>query len=355
MIKFYNLNHLFQHSKSNNGFLPIRLLLAILVIYFHSFPICGKSDYLSQIDFPVSIGEIAVNSFLVISGFLVSHSWFSSKSTKSYLIKRIFRIYPAFIVLSIIQAIIFAPLAANQSFLSYTFKQIGILIFEVCDLVGYGFPYGGLFDVFPNNPVPGLLNASLWMIRYEFICYLTLPLLLYFSSRSNILIYIWFSMNLFFYVTNIRLPWHWILTAVMGDFAFLPGIFTYFYAGVLIYLFRSKLYFNLLSVIFYFGLLVTFCMFNKHLVHLLMVSIGSISIIFLCLILKCPSKLQRIDISFGVYIYGWPIQQFIICYIGSAIQYNPYLLFVTALPIAVIFGSLSWFLIESRFLRMIKK
>lgn len=52
----------------------------------------------------------------------------------------------------------------------------------------------------------------------------------------------------------------------------------------------------------------------------------------------------RKDLSYGIYVYGWPCQQAVLAMIGTAM--NPYLLAVLALALASAFAALSWIFVE---------
>ena len=52
----------------------------------------------------------------------------------------------------------------------------------------------------------------------------------------------------------------------------------------------------------------------------------------------------KADLSYGVYIYGWPIEQMILDIFGR--NFGPYGLTFTALPVAAVFAFASWHLIE---------
>jgi len=56
------------------------------------------------------------------------------------------------------------------------------------------------------------------------------------------------------------------------------------------------------------------------------------------------------DLSYGLYIYGWPIEQSIAWLNGSAMSW--WALFAIALPVSALFAFLSWHLIEKRALRL---
>jgi peptidoglycan/LPS O-acetylase OafA/YrhL len=56
------------------------------------------------------------------------------------------------------------------------------------------------------------------------------------------------------------------------------------------------------------------------------------------------------DFSYGLYLWGWPIQQLLVRHFGAAI--SPWLLFAMAAPIALVVAAASWHCIEHPFLRL---
>ena len=59
------------------------------------------------------------------------------------------------------------------------------------------------------------------------------------------------------------------------------------------------------------------------------------------------------DFSYGVYLYGWPVQALVFYFFKDYI--HPYSFFFIALPIAVLMAFLSWHLVEKRLLKLKKK
>jgi peptidoglycan/LPS O-acetylase OafA/YrhL len=49
------------------------------------------------------------------------------------------------------------------------------------------------------------------------------------------------------------------------------------------------------------------------------------------------------DISYGTYLYGWPIQKLLLWHIPTL---SPWALFSVSAPLALIAGTTSWYLIE---------
>jgi peptidoglycan/LPS O-acetylase OafA/YrhL len=56
------------------------------------------------------------------------------------------------------------------------------------------------------------------------------------------------------------------------------------------------------------------------------------------------------DLSYGIYIYGWPCQQFVVS--ATSIAISPYVLTLLALSLACIFAALSWHFVERPAIRL---
>ena len=56
----------------------------------------------------------------------------------------------------------------------------------------------------------------------------------------------------------------------------------------------------------------------------------------------------RADLSYGVYLYGFPIQQLFVCFLRPA----PLALFVLTLPCALLCAAMSWYSVERPALRL---
>ena len=98
-----------------NNFDFLRLFLAVLVILSHSYAL-GIGNQLADPILVLTGGQaedrhIAVDSFFMISGFLITASFERSGTMYTYFKKRIFCIYPAFIVAMLLEAVLFLPTA----------------------------------------------------------------------------------------------------------------------------------------------------------------------------------------------------------------------------------------------------
>ena len=156
-----------------NNFDAIRLFMALLVVWSHSFAL-----YLGSEDRePLSIlmngtynsGNVGVLVFFVISGFLICHSYLNSKTVIEFLGRRVRRIYPGYIASILICAFIIIPLFSSLQLINLTFLEISKVIGLNLLLRNY-FPPS---DVFGGRAI----NGSLWSIPYEFWCYIGLAAL----------------------------------------------------------------------------------------------------------------------------------------------------------------------------------
>jgi peptidoglycan/LPS O-acetylase OafA/YrhL len=101
-------------TRQNNNFDFIRLSMASLVVWSHSFALYfGTEDRepLSLIlNGDYNSGNIGVMVFFIVSGFLVTQSFIATKSVRRYMEKRIRRIYPGYLVATSICAFFVIPL-----------------------------------------------------------------------------------------------------------------------------------------------------------------------------------------------------------------------------------------------------
>ncbi len=178
---------------TKNSFTFLRLCLAILVVFSHSFPNGGfGADPVEKLVTARigGIGTLAVYSFFAISGYLVSRSLFQSRSSAHFLWKRALRVFPAFWAALFISAFILGPFLFWKDHSTLN----GYFIFGPPGPFSYF--YNNFFlqmnqyvirGLLPNTPVPGGLNGSCWTLIYEFLCYLAvlLPAILFLNHKNK--------------------------------------------------------------------------------------------------------------------------------------------------------------------------
>ena len=340
----------------------IRSLLALVVLFCHCFVIYYGTEkevepFYVWSDGQISMGTFAVNYFFVISGFLILLSWDKQPKLGKYLWKRIIRIYPAFIVVSLLCLFLFAPLGTGDFFRPFGYWQ---LYFKSIDwelipknLLLLNEPRAPW--VFKNAPITNSLNASLWTIKFEFMCYLIIPLLALigmFRSRifSAILFVEVYVIYVYQYYTNSTF-WGWQEFPIIGKPDMLIQFLTFFSAGMALYMYRELIprsrWFFLVSVIamivsmfFVKALVVTLPIFGSYvLFHIAFARSYS---------LKGFAKWG--DFSYGIYLFAWPIQQLILLYLEKYMDVA--LLFILSTSITLCFAFVSWHYIEQPSLRL---
>ncbi|HXZ18112.1 MAG TPA: acyltransferase family protein, partial [Roseiarcus sp.] len=125
--------------RKHNNFGALRLLFASLVIFSHSPSILTGDRSLEPHFGPETLGDIAVDGFFLVSGYLITKSFLSADGVVDYFRKRVLRIYPAFLVNILLCFLVLAPLAGA-----------GASIFSP-HILGYGFVHI-LFLGGPSRP-----------------------------------------------------------------------------------------------------------------------------------------------------------------------------------------------------------
>lgn len=336
----------------NNNFNFLRLLLATLVILGHSPELIDGNrdrDILTSIFHTLSFGELAVDGFFLLSGYLIVQSWERSPDLINFLKKRILRIYPGFIVATLVCGLIVGPLGASPP--EY-FAQFNIFAF----LKGMLFLQGpSVPPVFAGQPYPSV-NGAMWTIAYEFRCYLMVALLGLCGIVKRPRQWLIFSVVILILslfpsvVSKISFPGSGFL---FGYPSHLIRLLPFFSAGGCFYLFRNKIPYKLTWVLVALPIVIL-AMFNLETVSIFLPTLGGY--IFLFFAFLPIHKLQRFsiypDVSYGVYLYGWPTQKLLLWYFPSL---SPWLLFFFAFPISFVCGFFSWNLVEKPFMRLKQK
>src|SRR4051812_31976141 len=138
--------------KSNN-FDAMRFSMAMVVIFSHSFTLLSGLDHddepLRRLNGGrLSLGELAVNVFFIISGFLITMSWERSRPF-AYLKKRVLRIVPGFWVACLVGIFLVAPFFVSSPRNLFNKNAVIEVLKTLMTLSRYS-PNG----VFAHNPIP---------------------------------------------------------------------------------------------------------------------------------------------------------------------------------------------------------
>jgi peptidoglycan/LPS O-acetylase OafA/YrhL len=155
---------------ARDNFDAVRLVASLTVLYGHAYPLTGT---VGPTLFGNSMPALAVKVFFVVSGFLVSESWFRDPSVPRYLIRRALRIFPALVMVIVFTVLISGPILTKLSLGGYfgspdTWRYLSNILLN---------PSYMLPGVFETNVYPIAVNGSLWSLPVEFAMYLSLPLM----------------------------------------------------------------------------------------------------------------------------------------------------------------------------------
>ena len=165
------------YNPKSNSFNIIRFFLAASVLYSHTFLLLDGTGVNEPLVLATkdktSIGEMAVFAFFAISGFLITQSFENSGSIRNYLYKRCLRIFPAFFASLILSAFVLGPLVSSLTPSEYLLNQHNPFLFVIKSITFNIFGQQiTIADVFLHNHFSGVVNASMWTIKYEFFCYI---------------------------------------------------------------------------------------------------------------------------------------------------------------------------------------
>lgn len=317
-----------------SGFDYMRLILALTVIAFHSVVTSYGHAYQSaftQTPFG-HLFSVILPMFFALSGFLVAGSLERAKGLTTFLGLRAFRIFPALIVDTIFCALIIGPLVTTLPLQDY---------FQHADFQHYmgnalGIIHYHLPGVFQNNPTD-LVNGQLWTIPMELECYIVIAGLALFGTHLRPRLFAALILG-FSLVLEARVLW-----AGASPWAGRTLVMC-FLAGIALYINRAAIPWSRALFLLCAAFTVA-SLFDQRLVYL---SPFPAAYTTAYLGLTNPTKialLKKGDYSYGLFLYGFPIQQVLVYQFPWARDW--YLNILTAIPLTFIFAALSWHWIES--------
>jgi peptidoglycan/LPS O-acetylase OafA/YrhL len=336
----------------HNNFDALRLIAAVGVIFSHSFLIAeGTPDreWLILLTGNQSIlGLTGVFIFFAISGFLVTQSFEQTPNPLHYLAKRALRIFPGLFIATLISAFVLGPLVTTLPLGTYLSRPevyeyvIGNTLLEqsVHELPGVSFA---------DNPVGLEINGSLWTLRLEFTMYvmvLVLGLLRLLTVRVALLLLVFGVACLHFEMLYTLEKWGWFF-ALLSGWGWLVGFFA---AGMVLYKLRhTRILDGRVALLALAGLVLSVPL--RQFITLFPV-FGCYLALWLALNARLPviPAARFGDLSYGLYIYGWPVEQAVIWLFGGHAAW--WQVFLIALPATAALAFLSWHLVERPMLRL---
>lgn len=324
-----------------------RLILAFLVLFAHGYYVVGRSD--SPGFNGENLGGWAVIGFFVISGFLITRSRFRS-DPGTFLLHRIARIIPAFVVCLLVTALVFGPLAQllTQGTLAGYLTTAPTPLEYIWGNFFLHIDYYQIGSSLSDVPYPNTWNGSLWTLYFEFLCYLTVWVLgglaVYRKSISVVAVF-WAASVL------VRIAYANGITGGLDvDFGLFTRLLPYFLGGSLIYLVVQR-----------WGIVPLVGILSIPVAAVLMVFVpvagGPVAapligyaLLYLSTVIPQPAWIARNDVSYGFYIYAWPVQQLVVILGGAAFGMGVYLAITTV--VTFLLGWASWMLVERHFIRL---
>ncbi len=338
--------------KDCNNFDLVRLICACMVIYGHAFavaPELGKEELIYKLT-GFYAGAIAVKVFFFLSGLLVTNSLIEKKSLIHFFMARFFRIWPALILVLLFSVFVIGPVLTTLDLNTYlsspnTYLYIKNQILMKCMLIR-GLGYTDLPGLFTQNPFKDTVNVPLWTLPVEVGAYIFLGAIFCLKLLEKRIAIFLFIIIILDSILPQRI---FILFLPQGNdnFSYLPFCFS---VGVLMAIYKENLFLSMREPIGFFLLFLLFSNteYAKYFFYLSVFT--GIIYFFTCkpvLRLK-PSS----DISYGVYLWGWPMQQILVStYPNMGVLGNQ----VFGTSLAMIFGYFSWHLIEKRSIKLGKK
>lgn len=317
------------------GFDGLRLFAAVAVIFSHSYLLAsGDGGILAHLFRRIEIlGIYGVFAFFVMSGFLLARSLAHNGNALQFAANRIVRIFPGFITCMLFTGFVAGPLGTSLSLSAYFQDSLfhKFLLGALKDMADLSLPGVFAYDGRLNYAT----NGSLWSLRYEVLSYLLL--LVTWVLFRNIRRTIWAILFLAVLTTITSMN-----EKQLGlPFGILPGVaytLTFFAGGLLMYLVYERwgvrtrwalMSAVALGVSGYFDMAyLTFAFFGAYLVVFIGDRATALSLIT-----------KRIgDISYGVYLYGWPVQQLVEMWTHVS---DPLVLTALSIPPSLLLGYLS--------------
>lgn len=342
------------------GFDFLRVVLATLVVYVHTYEVTGFQDMEGATVKFMKYWVLAV--FFGLSGFLITGSALRLR-LRDFIINRGIRIVPALfvdVVFSVaVIGILFTTLPVREYLAD---SRIYFYLLNTVGDIHYFLP--GVFGTHPETKV----NPSLWTVPFEIGCYVIMAFLIISKSLKHPLVVIVCSLaamiaalaaDHYELVTygDVTLTTPWQIAVTRGGrlvVCFLLGISAFQLRYWLPYDWRP------FAVGFLWCLFLNFDLHTGSLLHRdSVLNIVAAPVLIYMMTFLGVSEIPPLplfrhgDYSYGIYLYGFPLQQIAYALLPNA--RSPLLQFAIVIPFIIIFAMFSWHAIEKPLLKVRKK
>jgi peptidoglycan/LPS O-acetylase OafA/YrhL len=338
---------------SRNHLLDLfRILFATLVLLSHSYEFVdgnrSRELFARLTHTSMSFGEVGVAGFFLLSGYLIVRSWQHDPNIASYLQKRILRIVPGYLVAAILSTLVIGLLVPG---VPHFFRHLRLhYIFSVALLSSPVTPV-----VFPGT-IFDLVDGAMWTIPYEFRCYLLVAILGSLGIfRRNLL---WFALTVVLLAAmsipaarNLHTLRHGelLLGRTFDDFRMTAA----FFVGGCFQLFRDRIRFRPWMALIAVFLFLLVDRYSPAEIETAVTVCGGYLLFYTAHTfahsLAWARKLP--DISYGIYLYGWPVLGLAVWYLHG---WPVLLLFALSTVVSFALGFVSWHVVERPMLQFKK-
>lgn len=330
----------------NNALNAWRLTLATGVILWHSWPLTGHqvpNRWVEQLG-----SQVFVDAFFAVSGFLITRSWIRRPVVRDYAAARALRILPGLWVCVLITAFIFAPTSVliQHGSVSALWASGAPVAYAVNNCLMNVVFYVGIDGTPRDVPWPHVWNGSLWTLVFEAGCYIAVGAI----GVAGLLKYRW-TIPVAFMLTLAATTVFGFPSFGMSTIPQMVARFAVmFAAGALIYQYQDRIPARwwlvglCVGVVLLSGLLPNYRVLAAISLAYLVIASGAL--------LKHPRLNLRNDLSYGVYVYAFPVQQLMLV---AGVVLPPLLFFVAATAVTLPLAVFSWFVVEKRAIGLKKR
>jgi peptidoglycan/LPS O-acetylase OafA/YrhL len=312
------------------------------VIVGHAFAINGVRQ---PFFLGVPLAAYGVIIFFSISGYLVSTSWLNDPNPARFFAKRSLRIFPGLIAVVLFSAFVLGPVASTLGASDYfanldTYRYLrNIFLYVIYYLPG----------VFEHSPIANATNGSLWSLPAEFFMYLVTPTLMVLAGRSKAAAFAVFAVLTAAGSIYLQYSFTGERPVIYGtEVRAALAMACYFSAGVVFAILEKKIPFGIEYAVIAFLLYAWTAVSGAHYLASIVATFAVPYILITIGRQSAPvlSSAGRYgDFSYGLYLYAFPIQQFLQLKLpGMPLFGHIGLAFLFTIPCA----ALSWHLIEKK-------
>lgn len=328
------------------GFDALRLGLSLWVFTLHAMYIGRGVD--PAIQFAANpLHRILLTPvlpmFFLVSGYLVTGSAIRTKAFSTFLLFRIFRIVPALAVEVALCALVLGPWLTEKSLAAYFSDPLVYRYF--LNIVGYAHFF--LPGLFTTNPIT-VVNANLWTLKAEFYCYAFMSVMIISGIVYN---------RLFVSIITAGIICLTVIYIIFGHHTFnFIGLVNWKFLLVTFALGMAAFHWNDWIVISNRNAIVAVALAVAGFLYTPALVVGLLALIYIVVYIGTkniylPPFLRNGDYSYGIYLFGFPIQQTLVYFLPAEYRGGGFIL-ALGLPLTLAFAMLSWNLIEKPALRL---